>query len=900
MTHGRGEMSGDNDNRDTEAPPLAAVQALFQQIVERPEAERAAALREAHADDRTKAEVARLLKAHEAQRVDVEGIVSEAAEAAALARDRYVGTEIGSYRVLELIDEGGMGRVYLASRDDDQFDRQVAIKILGSRMPGEDLLRRFRVERQILANLDHPCVARLLDGGETDDGLPYLVMEYVDGEPVVDYCNHHQLSFAARLRLFLKICDAIQHAHQNFIIHRDIKSSNILVVADGEPKVLDFGIAKLLRPDDTSLTVAETVADARLLTPANASPEQLRGGSITTATDVYALGLLLYELLTGQPPYALDGKSHLDIERVICETVPDKPSIKVATTAASAITQPRLSSTRARRALAGDLDTIVLTALRKEPERRYATVGALADDIRNYLVHRPVAARPDSFAYRFGKFVRRQRIALAAGTVVSLLLGTAVVQVVNERNRASAEAANSRAAVEFLVDMFQSSNPNAAQGDEVTARDALNRGAAKLAEDTNISDQTRALLARTVGAVYRNLGAYDESEQQLRASVAQYEAIGDNEGLATSLTHLAATLSLQAESAESAEIAQRALALAETIYPDPHVELARVLHETGSVMGNATGPANSLPYLARAIAMFEALGLTDSEEYVETLYVQGEANMVLGNHDEAESLLRHALAVAIDRYGERHTATIKYLQTLAITLHEAGKYEEALPYYLKNNELEIALLGDDHPDREYTLTSLGRLYRHMGRLDEAEDYLRAAVDAARRGLGEDHAFTAYDSANLANLLRDQGQLDEAETLYLRALEIYATAFPDPHHYTASAHLGLAGLYFQAERIADARHHSERALENFSAVLPAEHVMVGSSKAAVGRSLYAQGEYEEALPYLTEGFNTMAGSRGDDERLLPVIDALIDTHRQLGDVDAAGRYLAERDARTSSE
>ncbi len=888
-------MSKDDQEQNKGLRDLEALRALFQRILRLPEAEREAALRNADAGAGLKAQVGRLLVAHAEPRIDVEGIVSEAAEAAAIATDRYVGSEIGNYRILDLIDEGGMGRVYLAYRDDDQFDRNVAIKILGSRIPGEDLLRRFRVERQILANLALPYIARLLDGGETDDGLPYLVMEYVDGVPVLDHCEEKGLSFNDRLNLFLKICSAIQHAHQNFIIHRDIKSSNILVVNDGTPRVLDFGIAKLLRPDDTSFTVAETVADARLLTPANASPEQLTGRAITTATDVYALGLLLYELLTGQPPYMIEGQSRGEMERIICETDPEKPSVKVTAAESRGTTSPP-SPGRARRVLAGDLDTIILTALRKEPDRRYPTVDALAADIRNYLAHRPVTARPESVTYRLGKFARRQRAGLAIGGAVALLLGVAVMQVISERNRASAEAANSRAAVDFLVDMFQSSDPNTAQGEELTARDALNRGAAKLDSDTTISLETRALLTRTVGAVYRNLGAYAESEEQLRASAAHYESIGDSQGLVTSLTHLAATLSLKANGPESTEVAQRALELAESVYPDPHVELANVLHETGSVMGNASGPAESLPYLERAIAMYEALGLMDSEGYVEALYVQGEANMVLGNHDEAEALLRHALAVATDRYGERNTSTIKYIQTLAITLHEAGKYEEALPYYLKNNELEIALLGEDHPDREYTLTSLGRLYRHMGRIDEAEGYLRAAVELARRALGEDHVFTAYDTANLANLLRDQGRLDEAEALYLEALRIYGVAFSEPHHYTASAHLGVSGLYFQADRIQDAKQHAELALESFSAVLPADHALVGSSKTAVGRSLYAEGDYQAAQPYLIEGFELMSGTRGDDGRLIPVIEALIDVHRQLGDDAGVATYQQELDAR----
>ena len=414
------------------------------------------------ADESLAEEVRRLLanldEQDDLQEDELKGIVSGAVASTSESASRDE-ERIGSYRIVEIIGEGGMGKVYLAERADAQYRQQVAIKIVGRHAATSQIIQRFLAERQILANLDHPYIARLLDGGETADGLPYLVMEYVEGRSIIDYCRDQGASLDERLDLFVKVCDAVDHAHRNLVIHRDIKPANIWVTDEGVPKLLDFGIAKLLDADAVTDGPALTRADVRVLTPEYASPEQVTGAAITTATDVYTLGLLLYELLTDRFPYGSRDDMATDWRRVICETDPLPPSTAVGqhepssdTRAMSARPSPEARQRKA--ALRGDLDNIVMTAIRKEPGRRYAGARALADDIRAYLDHRPVAARADTPGYRLAKFVRRHRVGVA--TTVGVLVFTIGLiafytdRLARERDAARLAAATSAKVVESL------------------------------------------------------------------------------------------------------------------------------------------------------------------------------------------------------------------------------------------------------------------------------------------------------------------------------------------------------------------------------------------------------------------------------------------------------------------
>jgi eukaryotic-like serine/threonine-protein kinase len=370
------------------------VKDVFGQACEKTPEQRSSFLAEAClGDEELRREVSSLLESHQ----DTGGVFDTPVAAAFAPRvDPLVGRFIGSYRIIRQIGRGGMGSVYLAERADDEFRRRVAVKAVSSELVDEETRRRFHNERQTLAALDHPNIIKLLDGGTAEDGSPYLVMDYVEGQPIDEYCKTHKLSTVERLELFRTVCSAVTYAHQNLVVHRDLKPGNILITADGTPKLLDFGIAKLLRPE-YSTSMAMTRTDLRPMTPEYASPEQVLGGPITTASDIYSLGVLLYRLLTGFHPYQLKTQTALELEKAICLTEPERPSTSVLHAGDDGLA----------RLLKGDLDMIVLKAMRKEPQRRYCSAEQLSEDIHRHLVGLPVIACKDSWHYRVSKFVTR-------------------------------------------------------------------------------------------------------------------------------------------------------------------------------------------------------------------------------------------------------------------------------------------------------------------------------------------------------------------------------------------------------------------------------------------------------------------------------------------------------------
>jgi serine/threonine protein kinase len=439
------------------------VKEIFSAALELKPHERVSFLKKACAtDENLRREVLALLSAHDASGdfiqnpavVDVGFMVNDVSKDT--NHSAVAGRHIGTYEIIRELGRGGMGAVYLASRADESFDKRVALKLIKRGMDSDAIIKRFVMERQILANLDHPNIARLIDGGTTDDGLPYFVLEYVEGTTITRYCDEHKLNTLERLKLFLQVCTAVQFAHQSLVVHRDLKPSNIIVTKDGTPKLLDFGIAKLLSMDSTLVEATETVA--RLLTPEYASPEQLRGLPITTTSDVYSLGVILYELLSGHRPFTLAGRSAEEVVRMITASEPLKPSVVITRHKATSqtdnehhsLTPESISRTREgnvdklRRRLVGDLDNILLKALRKEPERRYSSVQDLSADIQRHLTGLPVLAREDTFAYRAGKFIQRNKVSVAAAAVVAITLITATVvttwqATVAKRERANAE-----------------------------------------------------------------------------------------------------------------------------------------------------------------------------------------------------------------------------------------------------------------------------------------------------------------------------------------------------------------------------------------------------------------------------------------------------------------------------
>jgi serine/threonine protein kinase/tetratricopeptide (TPR) repeat protein len=788
------------------------------------------------------------------------------------------GSRIGPYRILRLLGVGGMGEVYLAERADEQFQQRVAIKIVRGGVLARGVQSRLKAERQILARLDHPNIAHLLDGGALADGAAYIVMEFIDGTPIDTFCDSRRLDIHARLRLFQTVCGAVHAAHQNLIVHRDLKPSNILVTVDGVPKLLDFGIAKLLDDRQTMQhTLAMTHADIRVMTPDHASPEQVRGQPITTASDVYVLGVVMFELLTGTRPFIIPSLRLRDIERVICEQEPGRPSdvfVDETSQHVRAIAELRCATPlRARRTLEGDIDNIVLMALRKEPRRRYASAQQMASDIQRHLDGMTVIARQDTFVYRTQKFIRRNWIVVsAAAGLFAVTAAFAVItyfqslhiaaerdQVNLQRANAERERARAEEVSEFLVNLFKLSDPEESRGNQVTARELLSSGAQRLR--TGLQDQpaTRAALLSTVGSVYNSLGLYGDALPVLNESLALQQGAHDRIRLATLLSQGRARVgSSDLIGADSS--LQNALHMAQAQFGANSLETARALWGMGELR-HAQGLFNEAQGLyKRSLAIFE----TNHGSPTDVSWLLDDLGKVYEREQQWElAKLTYERALDIDRHllGEDHPRIAVHLHNLAFVTENLGELKQAETLYRDAIQRDEHVYGDHHPGTATAWGNFGLLLQREGRLQEAEPYQRRALAVMLSLYGPDHLNVAYNRVSLAMLLQEKGDLDGAESQYRQALTVYDKTLPPEHQWRASALMHLARLLAERGHAQEAAELSGQSIAIWTATSPP-----GSSKTAQAHAIhgYAQmllGHPDTALIELEAAYPVVAQARG---------------------------------------
>jgi serine/threonine-protein kinase len=604
--------------------------------------------------------------------------------AAGDAEPPALGLRCGAYRTVALLGRGGMGEVYLAERADGEYSQRVAVKLLRRGMESAELVRRFQRERQILAQLSHPSLARLLDGGLAEDGRPYLVMELVEGLPIHEHCRVHRASVEERLRLVAACCDAVAAAHRNLVVHRDLKPSNVLVTAGGEVRLLDFGIAKLLAGDEDGLTRAEV----RALTPSYAAPEQVLGGPITTATDVYALGVVLYELLTGALPHDRSSQSAADLAGKVTRETVERPSSRLRLAAELGERERR----RLARRLAGDLDVIVLKALRRDPERRYPSAAALADDLRRHLAGQPVLARPDSLPYRAGRFVGRHRVAVSAATLAVLALVAGLAAALWQARRADVAAALARA--------------EARRAEQEAERAAV---AAKRADRSrefvvSIFDAASPIRRRT-GREPTLLELLADAEQRIDAELGEEPAVA-----ASMLAELAGVHTALDEDERAKHLALRSLAMRERLFGPDHLEVADTLSILSDVLVGERDLAGAEAAAKRAVAILE-------------------------RHGKAQ--------------GTQLAALLNDL--LVIHLHQ-GRNEDALALVGRVEELYARELGRDAPLTAMQAMNRGTILAQLGRLEEAEAALRDALPRLERAHDREHLMVGYCLQNLGDVL----------------------------------------------------------------------------------------------------------------------------------------------------
>lgn len=771
---------------------------IFQTALELAPDARGAFLDEAcQADSALRAEVDELLAAHErTSYFDAAALLAEDSLPMSHARSTLPGQHLGPYRILHEIGHGGMGTVYLAERDDKQFKKQVAVKLLrvgsSTQSVHSDLIvRRFRQERQILASLEHPNIARLLDGGATPEGLPYLVLEYIEGQPLDAYCDEHQLSLRERLQLFRTICAAVHYAHQNLVVHRDLKPSNILITIDGTPKLLDFGIAKILNPETFDQTIDQTVSSVRLMTPAYASPEQVRGETITTASDVYALGVILYELLTGHRPYQFSSSALHDTARVICEVEPPKPSTMVLRTETiigsdgrekATITPAEVSRARKeapeklRRQLAGDLDNIVMMALSKEPPRRYASVEQFAEDIRGYLAGLPISARKATLAYQVQKFVERNKALTTAAALALLTLLGGLIGVNQERKRAEHRFNEVRKLANAVV--FE-------------LHDAI--------ENLPGSTPARALLVQRSIEYLNSLAQEASSDVSLqRELAAAYERIGDIQGNPYRANLGDGNGALQSY--------RQALALREAILQtNPNdlaaqYDLADSLLKMSGAVEYAEGADATLKLAQRALEL--CLAAQQRPPAKETNDERGR-QLLASSHETVGNALRakRDFDGARASYGKSLTAfealvqnatvpdvKAKYQRNLAINLRKYGDVEwmkgqkqNGLALALRSLELFRAL-AQAEPNNAQAQFSLSAQHTAVGNYYWESEDLPKAAEHYRQGLQLDEVCVRNDpnnvqmrrslivnSQNVGYTLAQQGDVVNAQQYCAKAL-----------------------------------------------------------------------------------------------------------------------------------
>ena len=734
-----------------------------------------------------------------------------------------------------------MGKVYLAARADDAYQQQVAIKLMRADFGhGEAMMVRFSTERQILVNLNHPNIARLLDGGMPAEGLPYLVMEYVKGVPLDEYCRQGRIRIERRLQLFCTVCAAVEYAHKNLVVHRDIKPANILVTAEGVPKLLDFGIAKLL--DGELGNRGLTQADERLMTPDYASPEQLRGEPITTATDVYALGVLLYELLTGRRPFELKTTSPLEVVKVICEKDPPLPSVTV-------LTDEETAPPDAARRLRGDLDNIVLMAMRKEPARRYSSVAALSSDVVAHLDGYPVRARSDTWRYRSSKFIHRHKAGVFATAGVVLALAVFSVGMGLLARRATREQSIAKQEEEFLATMFRAATPDEARGRTLTARELLDRGAQRV-DQLAAQPIVQASLLHDIAQAYLDLGLYDQAELLAERS---YNLRARNLGprnpqTADTLELLATVLRDKAEYQKAEPLFRQLLAIREEASGTDQRLIAHTLADLGDCLGQEEKDVESEAVLRRALAIYHHQDPDNGSEA--RLYLAWVLERK-GNFPGASQLLQEAVEIDRRTKGAYSPDYANSLHNLASDLIDLGDLSGAEAKLRETLAIRRKILGNDNPDLTYTLNNLGYVLLEKGDWQAAEPLLQENLALGLRRLGPNHPRVARFLNNWARVLQEKGNYTEAEENYRRALDGLRQAGQRESWAAAQVMSNLGMLDFDRNRYSEAESWARQALEMRRKLGGEQTPALASSLVELAEDRVFQGDPQSAVPMLHE-------------------------------------------------
>jgi serine/threonine protein kinase len=746
------------------------------------------------------------------------------------------GVTVGAYTLVSPIGYGGMGSVWLAERSDGRFTGRVAVKLLNAALVGRSAEKRFKREGTILARLTHPHIGRLIDAGLSSTGQPYLVLELIDGRPIDRYCDDERLGVDDRIRLFLDVQSAVAHAHASLIVHRDLKPSNVLVTTDGTVKLLDFGIAKLLEsdsadPESTMLTHEGDLA----LTPRFAAPEQVTGGPITTATDVYALGVILFELLSGQHPTGVDAHAPAQFVKAITEREPLRLSAatvvgengdEVAARAASRSTTPE----RLRRALEGDLDTILAKALKTNAAERYASVAEFADDLRRFVEHLPIAARGDALGYRTAKFIRRHNRILGAAAVVVTLVGSLVVfytaRLSTERDRARLEAARSSKVSEVLIGLLTSADPyRTPDPNDPDSQSQLDIGVQRIDKEMADEPALQARMLTMIGRTYLRMGLH----------------------------------------AKALPLLERALAIGRTTFGSGNATVAQSLNDLGVLYREQGNRAKAEPLLRESLALRRRLLGAEDKDVAVTLVELARVWTDAGRDGDAEPVIRESLAIRRKVFGEEHNETAVSKAELGRLLMRRDDLAGAEPLLRENVATTVHMLGADHPNSAAAKGTLAQLLMAKGDLAAGEALARESVDVNRRVFGPQGLQYAQSLNGLAMAAEWQGRLAEAQTLFEESLEIVRPQLGDAHPRVQDYLVNLARVRIARGDGAATESSLRDVLSARETLYPPGDWRIAQAQSLLGAALMAQKRYREAEPLMVAADAGLKPVRGMQER-----------------------------------
>ena len=766
--------------------------------------------------------------------------------------------EFGRYRVKHVLGEGGMGVVYLAQRDD--LGSLAAIKILRDAWLSPARRERFANEQRTLAQLNHPSIARLYDADALPDGTPWFVMEYVEGVPLTEYCTTHTCTIAERLTLFRAVCEAVQHAHRHLIIHRDLKPSNILVSSDGEVKLLDFGIAKQLETLDSPAN--PTLTGLRLMTPAYAAPEQMRGGSSGVLSDVYSLGVVLYELLTGRLPFDLAHRSPAEAEALIIEHEPVRPSAvarRIASVSSAETRIPGVSKTAW-----ADLDVLCLRAIHKDPQRRYRSVEALARDIDHYLAAEPLEARPDSAGYRLGKFARRNSRALSAA-LATLVLVVALtvfytVRLASARNAALAEAARTMRIQRFMMNLFEGGDADAGPADSLRVVTLIDRGMQE-AKSLDGDPTTQSELLVTLGSIYQKLGNFSRADSLLRLALDERKRLlgPDHPDVAASLVALGSLRDSEAKYAEAERLIREGLAMSRrSLAPqDPAVLTATTA--LGQLLEDRGAYDQAITVLEDAVHLQAAAG--ETRDLAGSLTELANSHFYAGHYETSDSLNRRVLAMDRRLYGERHPHVADDLINLGAVQLELGHFAEAERYDREALDITAQWYGPNHQETASAMTILSRALVSEKQYANASSMLEQALVIQEHVYGPVHPRVASTLNELGRVAVSLGQLDKAEPYFQRELAIYRSVYDDKHYLIGVALSNLSGVALERKDYRKAEALLRDALARYASTLPPAHQLIGIGRVRLGHVLLREKRFAEAESETTAGYDILTKKSG---------------------------------------